>query len=303
MIIKGEAWKFREKTDQEYELDTVVKQKKKSTTGTPKILETIRLAKASNDRQKVVRTGFLFPNTPEAQRNSPVRPSLLQVNNNEKAKRVSILAREKPTEVPKIDLLESHRNSIKGDEQGDTPTSLQEKVRRTSQKSTFAQLDKEKEKKFKTGLLQKLKENKSVLNFENDFFVSMVKRSSDLSAKYLKDKIPIMAFDRKCGAREVLGEMSLNLVQARSSSVMAYTELHVLYLDQLSYEKVFFAQIEEVKEKLDFFREYFKEISFNVFKRMCFLFTEKKFKLGDTIYKEGSPCDNLYFIKSGEVQV
>jgi len=68
-------------------------------------------------------------------------------------------------------------------------------------------------------------------------------------------------------------------------------------------KRSFFAQIEGVQEKLAFFKDYFKDVGFDTFKRLCFLFTEKRFNLGEVVYKEGEHSNNLYFIKSGEVQV
>ena len=151
--------------------------------------------------------------------------------------------------------------------------------------------------------MKKLKETKDALNFENDYFFGLIKRDQELSAKYMKDKLSLMKFERKIDPYETIGEVSMTLTQMRMTSVLAYTDVHIFYLDQKSYEKVFYAQLELIQEKLNFFKDYFRDINFETFKRMCFLFTEKKFKLGEIIYREGEDSDNLYFIKSGEVQV
>jgi hypothetical protein len=51
MLLKGEAWRFRAKTTEEFRLEGRV-QPSKSADKTPKILETIKLAQASKNREK-----------------------------------------------------------------------------------------------------------------------------------------------------------------------------------------------------------------------------------------------------------
>lgn len=268
----------------------MLKQKKSSIKNTPKILETISLAKAQNIRNKTHIS---------VQTNN--RPSISVISDR------SPLVGDRERSPNRYSIIKDGANDTKYDEikrNGREDLKVENRIESESAKPSQNKLQNIIiTKKIGEGILQKLKDSKEVLNFENDYLFNIIKRSSELSNRYIYDKNLILKFERKFNAYETLGEMSMSLNQMRTSSVVAYTDLHVFYLDQKSYEKVFFAQIEEIKEKLNFFSEYFKEINFNNLKKLCFLFTEKKFKLGDIIYKEGNPSDNLYFIKSGEVQV
>jgi len=157
--------------------------------------------------------------------------------------------------------------------------------------------------KFRNVVLSKITQNRDVLNFEDDYFVNLVKGNSELARKYIRDKIVRMRFERKILPNEILGEMSMSLAMVRTSSVLAYTDLHVLMLDQKGYEIVFARQLEEVQEKLNFFLDYFAGMKYEILKKVCFFFEEKRFKINEILYREDNPVDGLYFIKSGELHV
>lgn len=296
LILKGEAWKFRYKTEQEFELDLVLKQKKANGKNVPKILETIQLAKAQLARNKVQIT-ILATNTKASTANGSERNPKFARGAGDSTPRSP--RRPGPVKDLQIEIKPSEFSRFIREDNRFEPDSA--KLNSASKINNNASAPEK--KKIGESLLQKLKGTAQVMNFENDYLFNLIKRNQEMTTRYIKDKNFLLKFEKKFGMFDTLGEMSMSLNQIRTSSVLAYTDLHIFYLDQKSYEKVFFAQIEEIKEKLDYFTGYFKEINFNTLKRLCFLFTEKKFKLGETIYKEGSPCDNLYFIKSGEVQV
>jgi len=282
-VLHGEAWKFRPSTDIEFERDGAQLQKN-ATKATPKILQAIQLAKASNDRNKIP-TIALLKNT-----NSPIRKSLknLQV---ESPQRSFVHIPLNPEDSPR-NKLESRSPTRKNTESSKGFSGFSQIKNRADDMN-----------KIKAGLLKKLKDTKDALNFENDYFFGLVNRNSTFTKLYIKDKVATMKYDVKLMPYETIGEVSMSLTQVRTTSVLAYTDVHLFYLDQKSYEKVFFAQIEGVQEKLAFFKDYFKDVGFETFKRLCFLFTEKRFNLGEVVYKEGEHSNNLYFIKSGEVQL
>ena len=152
-------------------------------------------------------------------------------------------------------------------------------------------------------IIKKIMSKRDVLNFENDYFYNVVIRNEDLVSKYIKDNLNMMRFEKKICSGETVGELSMSLNYARTASILAYTNLYVLYLDQKGYENTFMNQIDEVREKVQYFVNYFKDVKYDVLRRMCFFFKEQRYKIGDIIYKEGGVCNDLYFIKSGEVQV
>ena len=77
----------------------------------------------------------------------------------------------------------------------------------------------------------KIKQNRDVINFENNYLASLIKREAELCSKYLDDGIIGITFDKKCDKFECLGEKAMNLNYPRAESVMAYTELHALVLN------------------------------------------------------------------------
>jgi hypothetical protein len=157
-------------------------------------------------------------------------------------------------------------------------------------------------KKFQNSLLSKISQNRDILNFENDYFSSLVKSNLELTRKYIRDHIIKMRFDRRFSISEVIEDIPLNFGHFQSSA-LAYTDVHILVLDSKGYEIVFASQLEEVQEKLNYFGDYFKGIKFDQLKKIAFLFEEKKYRIGETIYKENDSTDNLYFVKSGELHV
>jgi len=241
-------------------------------------LQAITLAKALNDRNRGLGS-TLIKNPSSVTSTSPTRKALTDQNKLLK---------------PNFDQVD-HVLEKKGADLNESSPKNKGVLQSKFMKSDFGSI--------KQGILKKIKVTKDILNFENDYFFGLIKRNQELAGKYMKDKTCIMKFDRKVEVYETIGEVSMSLTQVRLTSVLAYTDVHIFYLDQKSYEKVFYAQLEEIQEKLNFFKDYFRDISFDTLKKMCFLFTEKKFKLGEIIYREEEGSDNLYFIKSGEVQV
>ncbi len=157
--------------------------------------------------------------------------------------------------------------------------------------------------RLRESVKSKITSNLSVLKFENDYLTSMTKRDPELLTRYMDDNIILVRFEKKYQPQQVIGEVSMNLSGARSSAVVAYTELHLFCIDQKGYEQVFASLLDDVKEKMKFFMNNFKEMNQAVLRRVCFLFEEIRFPVGETIFKEGANTDGLYFIKSGEVHV
>ena len=112
-----------------------------------------------------------------------------------------------------------------------------------------------------------------------------------------------MNFEKKFSEYDTIGEISLSLNVRRTASVIAYTEVKALYLDQKGYEVVFASLLENVKEKIKFFSDFFPSLKFDEVKRAAFLFEEQKFNINEILYQEGSFPIYLFFIKSGEVHV
>jgi len=272
--LHGEAWKFRPSTNIEFERDEAAS-KKSATKEAPKILQAIALAKASADRNKNPNLAIQVlkrQNSPNrksiSKADSPQRPPLLNLNSVDFTADNKIGNNSPARKIPSQ--LKSRPEDIN---------------------------------KIKAGLLKKLKDTKGALNFENDYFHGVVSRNPGLSKLYMKERVVNMKFDMKFNLFETIGEVSMSLTQVRTTSVLAYTDVHLFYLDQKNYERVFYAQIEAVQEKLTFFKDYFKDVAFDTFKRLAFLFAERRYNLGEVVYKEDEKSSNLYFIKSGEVQV
>jgi len=334
MILKGEAWKFRPKTEEEFKLEGRIKAGDKGKT--PKILETIRLAAASKNRDKFKITG-----DPDTNRTLPYANLTIKIPKDipEELSIVLTPGKKKPSNLSQQNSLDSplsgnksssRRGSLKGSSsKTSSPDNSpyrkmsmnkqgsQVKENKPIKGSTFSQT-KEKEEsviqiapvkpsnlisRLRTSVLNKITVNRDVLNFENNYFAALVKTNLEYSARYLDHDTVLMKFDRKLNNFDMLGEMSMNLNSARNSSVLAFTELHVWYLDQKGYEMVFANQLQDVKDKLEFFQGYFKEMKPEILRRLCFLFEDKHFQIGEYIYKEGDECDGLYFIKSGEAHV
>ena len=260
----------------------------------PKLLETIRLAKISKERKKAlaesVNSGALFSLI-----NKQIQPlSLIEFENGEgnQQEKHSIDAGSVQIKEGSTTNLPSPPNT-----KAILPPSLHDEVINLPQNNI-----KEKGILNKRDLFEKIKKKKTVLNFENNYLYNIVKRNTDLAIKYMKDCILQLKFRRRYGPFETIGETSVE-GSSIDGAIFAYTGLDVLVLDQEGFDKIFSSQTGDVRQKIQFFFEYFKDVKYHVLKRICFLFKEQRFKVDEVIYKEGSLCDDLYFIKSGEVQV
>lgn len=259
----------------------------------PKILETIRLAKASKERDLMSLNQFSKENLSEV----AGKPQTVSSINMIPCSQATIPSFLNTSQVlDKIVDNPSLENSM------DTSRSHEGNDKAEGHSSTKSKDEPHLKMNF-NAIIKKIMSKRDVLNFENDYFYNLVKRTEELAHKYIRDNLLMMRFERKIYSGETVGELSMSLDCARTSSVLAYTNLYVVYLDQKGYEKVFTNQIEEVREKVQFFVNYFKDIKYDTLRRMCFFFKEQRFKVGEIIYKEGSACHDLYFIKSGEVQV
>ena len=275
----------------------VVKEKKtQPLKAVPKILETIKLIKASNERNQMASKQRLD----HASTDKSSVPSLTALNvftTNSLATLPSLpdgsLILDKLVENPLDNSLDvSRSNDLIRHEKGDNGSDyIRSEIDVVQLKKTFH------------SVIKKIMNKRDVLNFENDYFFNLVKRNEDLAFRYIKNDLTMMRFERTICPGETVGDLAMSLDYARTSTVLAYTNLYVLYLDQKGYENTFTNQIDEVREKINFFTNYFKDVKPESLKRMCFYFKEHKFRMGDIIYKEGAPCDNLYFVKSGEIQV
>jgi len=257
----------------------------------PKLLETIRLAKISKERKKALadslNTGVAF-SLQNIHLKPPTYTELSNNNGNQQENQSS--------DIPSIQIKDGSIANLPSPKLVVPPSLIEDELKPNRNNVP------EKGILFKKDLFEKVKKKKTMLNFENDYLYNIVKRNTDLSIKYMRDLILQLKFRKKYGAFETIGETTIE-GSSTDGAIFAYTGLDVLVLDQQGFEKIFSSQTGDVRQKIQFFFEYFKDVKYNVLKRICFLFKEQRFKINETIYKEGSICDDLYFIKSGEVQV
>lgn len=296
--MKGEAWKFRPKTENELKIDSKVVKEKQShpQKAVPKILETIKLAKASQERTIMSEKQVLSANVVETIKSQGSVSTIPQAARS--LVTLPSFVNSRPQVLDKIIDNPSLENSINTSFSG-----LEGEGKEKDTDRIGSECDTPNQKINFNAIIKKIMSKRDLLNFENDYFYNVVKRSEDLSAKYIRDNLNVMRFERKFCPGETVGELSMSLNCARTSSLLAYSNLYVLYLDQKGYENTFMNQIEEVRDKVQYFVNYFRDMKPDILRRMCFFFKEQKFKIGDIIYREDSPCDDLFFIKSGEVQV
>ena len=143
-------------------------------------------------------------------------------------------------------------------------------------------------------------------SIENEYFLNVVKKDRKLRRKYMRKENESLnvEFHKRYGEFNYIVHIRTDLQQAKSNAVFARSDLNILVINVNRLEKALGGSREEIiKEKVYFFEDFFPDTSFNTLRRIWILCEEQTIKTGETIYQEGSPCDGIYFLKSGEVQV
>ncbi len=327
LILTGEAWEFKPKTSFEMELDET----KRKNVGSEEVrfIETIRLAKISNERKQAAENRLV--ETLNSSKQGIMKPPTL--TGSTKNGRSSILLRR--TESPmfennsSIESKEATLDNISMNGPGKTngnvlpsgkffeepplspvkPVKILEDYRSSPIEDTrvspsFVDSPGLKTAPAKKGFFDLVKNKTTLLTFENNYVKNIVRRNIELGAKYLKNHNLTIKYHKKYVPFDVIGEAFVDTANIpEPCALFAYTGLDVLVLDQSAFERVFSSQTGEIKDKILFFRQFLTDCNYNVLKRTCFLFKEQRYKINELVYKEDSPSDDLYFIKSGEVQL
>ena len=324
LILTGEAWEFKPKTSFELGLDET--KKKNNNSEEVRFIETIKLAKISNDRKQAAENRLV--ETLNSSKQGIMKPPTLTAST--KNGRSSILLRrtESPTfeNNSSIESKEATLDNISMTAPGKTPgnglpsgkffeelpvspvkpVKILEDYRSSPIEDTrispsFIESPGLKPRKQFFDLV---KNKTTLLTFENNYVKNIVKRNIELGAKYLRNHNLTIKYHKKYVPFDVIGEAFVDTTNIpEPCALFAYTGLDVLVLDQSAFERVFSSQTGEIKDKILFFRQFLTDCNYNILKRTCFLFKEQRYKINELVYKEDSPSDDLYFIKSGEVQV
>ena len=105
---------------------------------------------------------------------------------------------------------------------------------------------------------------------------------------------------------ESFGEIALQTNQRRTATMICRNECHVLTLSKQGFDAVLKdVKNEKAQKDLEFLRkfEFFQHIPNS--ELLSFLFSVKnvRFPLSAVIYKEGDPCDQIYLIREGDLQI
>jgi CRP-like cAMP-binding protein len=105
---------------------------------------------------------------------------------------------------------------------------------------------------------------------------------------------------------ESFGELALKYDRDRLATVVCKGETRLATLHRDIYRQTIDAVIaDDVDEKKDFMMRValFEGLPFEVFSGIVYEMQKKSFHCGEVVYSEGAPAENIYFVKSGEIEL
>lgn len=108
------------------------------------------------------------------------------------------------------------------------------------------------------------------------------------------------------GPGAAFGELALINNQPRAATIRANTALTLAVLQKDDYDRILkTTQDGQLREKVKFLRTFplFCDWTQIALSKLTYFFLEITYKKGDIVYAEGSPVNDVFFLKSGEFQV
>ncbi|KAL4449887.1 hypothetical protein ABPG74_015006 [Tetrahymena malaccensis] len=124
--------------------------------------------------------------------------------------------------------------------------------------------------------------------------------------EYLQKQFPQFFPVKTFVAGESFGEIALMTKERRTATMVCQEETHLMVLSKEGFDKIIGSfQQQILREKLEFLRKFQFLDSLPTSQLMSLLhyFKINNFTQKTVIYNEGDEADNIYFIKSGEVEV
>ncbi|KAL4499141.1 hypothetical protein ABPG72_017043 [Tetrahymena utriculariae] len=124
--------------------------------------------------------------------------------------------------------------------------------------------------------------------------------------EYLQKQFPQFFPVKTFIAGESFGEIALMTKERRTATMVCQEETHLMVLSKEGFDKIIGSfQQQILREKLEFLRKFQFLDSLPTSQLMSLLhyFKINNFNQKTTIYNEGDEAENIYFIKSGEVEI
>lgn len=157
------------------------------------------------------------------------------------------------------------------------------------------------DKLTESGFLYEIKENAQPKIELQRSKTKVFKECEHTEEEILLEKYPNYRIANKLKSGELFGEISISLKEPRTATVICTEETTFCILKSHGYEKILKASYEQ---DLNFLQKIwlFRDLSVANLAILKGYFIEKEFIKNHIIYKEGSLDNNLYIIKSGEVE-
>lgn len=103
---------------------------------------------------------------------------------------------------------------------------------------------------------------------------------------------------------DMFGETSLLRPVIASNTMVALEDVYLAHLTKEDFEKIYLTEgIVNVQEKLKFLEKMFPSLGDESRIRLACFLEERLFSLREVLFREGTEADEIYMIKSGEVEL
>ncbi|CAD8190819.1 unnamed protein product [Paramecium octaurelia] len=99
------------------------------------------------------------------------------------------------------------------------------------------------------------------------------------------------------------GDMALTTDKPRAASIIAVTDVQALSLNKANFKKIFEKQIKTQQEKIDYFLKMFPTMTKFKMSKLIMYFTQYKYPVNYTIWKQNDIVDGFFLLKDGEIQL
>ncbi|CAD8121908.1 unnamed protein product [Paramecium sonneborni] len=99
------------------------------------------------------------------------------------------------------------------------------------------------------------------------------------------------------------GDMALTTDKPRAASIIAVTDVQALTLNKSNFKKIFEKQIKTQQEKIDYFLKMFPTMTKFKMSKLIMYFTQYKYPVNYTIWKQNDLVDGFFLLKDGEIQL
>ncbi|CAD8210070.1 unnamed protein product [Paramecium octaurelia] len=99
------------------------------------------------------------------------------------------------------------------------------------------------------------------------------------------------------------GDMALTTDKPRAASIIVVTDVQALSLNKANFKKIFEKQIKTQQEKIDYFLKMFPTMTKFKMSKLIMYFTQYKYPVNYTIWKQNDVVDGFFLLKDGEIQL